>query len=81
MLGSGQKKSSQGRIRKETEGNVDYKLSAAFLNNHKISDDIVSFVCWGRLQLLHSNSLMHIYYKTPRNCNLCNNPHEKNSHF
>ena len=28
-------KSSQGRIRKETEGNVDYKLSAAYLNNHK----------------------------------------------
>ena len=73
-------KSSQGRIRKETEGNVDYKLSAAFLNNHKISDDIVSFVCRGRLQLLQSNSLMHIYYKTPRNCNLCNHPHENNSH-
>ena len=45
-------KSSQGRIRKETEGCVDYKLSAAYLNNHEISDDIVSFVCRGRLELL-----------------------------
>ena len=73
-------KSSQGRVRKETEGNVDYKLSAAFLDNHKISDDIVSFVCRGRLQLLQCNSLMHIYYKTPRFCKLCNHPYENVSH-
>ena len=73
-------KSSQGKIRKETEGNVDYKLSAAFLDNHKISDDIVSFVCRGRLQLLQCNSLMHIYYKTPRFCKLCNHPYENESH-
>jgi len=73
-------KSSQGKIRKTTDGKVDQKISTAFLNNHKLSDDIISFACRGRLQLLQCNMLMHLYYKTHKFCDLCNHPYENISH-
>ena len=69
-------KNSQGRIRKTTDGIVDHKISAAFLNNHKLSDDIISFACRGRLQLLQCNTLMHLYYKTHKFCDLCHHRNE-----
>ena len=55
MLRSGKKKSLQGTIGNEIEGNVDYNIFAAFFNNHNISD-YISFVCGGRLQLLSDRS-------------------------
>ena len=56
--------SSQGRICREAADDADMRLSSTYLLNHKLSDDIQSFVARGRLQLLQCNSLMHVYYGT-----------------
>ena len=74
-------KSSQGRVRKSIDNAVDHKFSSTFLNNHKLSDDIRSFVCRGRLQILQCNSILHLYYNADRSCNLCNHPSETVSHI
>ena len=73
--------SSQGRICREAADDADMRLSSACLVNHKLSDDIQSFVARGRLQLLQSNSLMHIYYGTSRECAQCGFYTETLSHI
>ena len=70
---------SQGRVKRECN-EVDPKFTSAFLKNHKLSDDIVSFICRGRLQLLQTNSLLHIYYNVGKSCRLCNHPFDTASH-
>ena len=74
-------KTSQGRVAREVNGCTDTKSSSAFLSNHTVSDDVRSFVCRGRLQLLQCNSLLHLYYKVPKSCNLCRHPSETASHI
>ena len=73
--------SSQGRIAREVSEFADLGLSSTFLLNHKLNDDIRSFVCRGRLQLLQCNSLLHLYYQSPKTCNLCNFHTETVSHI
>ena len=73
--------SSQGRIAREVSEFADLGLSSVFLHNHKLNDDIRSFVCRGRLQLLQCNSLLHLYYQSPKTCNLCNFHTETVSHI
>ena len=73
--------SSQGRICREAADDADMRLSSACLVNHKLSDDIQSFVARGRLQLLQSNSLMHVYYGTSRECAQCGFYTETLSHI
>ena len=73
--------SSQGRIAREIDGCTDSRFSSAFLCNHKLSDDIRSFVCRGRLQLLQCNSLLHLYYGIPKSCKICNHPTDTASHI
>ena len=46
-----------------------------------LSDDLRSFVCRGRLQLLQCNSLLHLYYGVPKHCKLCNFPSDTASHI
>ena len=72
---------SQGRVARESSEYVDYRNSSAFLGNHKVSDDLRSFVCRGRLQLLQCNSLLHLYYGVPKNCKLCNFHSDTASHL
>ena len=81
FLNEWKNKSSQGRVRKSIDNVVDHKFSSTFLNNHKLSDDIRSFVCRGRLQILQCNSILHLYYNADRSCNLCNHPSETVSHI
>ena len=76
-----QSMSSQGRVAREISGCTDYRSSAAFLGNHKLSDDLRSFVCRGRLQLLQCNSLLHLYYGVPKQCKLCDFPYDTASHL
>ena len=63
--------SSQGRVCREAAEDADMRLSSAFLTNHKLSDDIRSFVVRSRLQLLQCNSLMHTYFNTSKECTQC----------
>ena len=44
-----QSMSSHCRVAREISGCPDYRNSAAFLGNHKLSDDLRSFVCRGWL--------------------------------
>ena len=75
-------KRSQGRIRQAIDQIVDHKYSSAYLTNHKLSDDIRSFVCRSRLQILQCNNLLHLYYNTNhKSCDLCNHPLETVSHI
>ena len=73
--------SSQGRIAREVRECIDSRLSSAFLRNHKLSDEIISFVCRGRLQLLQCNSLLHLYYGVDKKCNLCQFRSDTASHI
>ena len=72
---------SQGRLCREAADDADMRLSSACLVNHKLSDDIQSFIARGRLQLLQSNSLMHVYYGTSRECAQCGFYTETVSHI
>ena len=63
--------SSQGRVAREISSCVDCRISATYLTNHKLKDELRSFVCRGRLQLLQCNSLLHLYYNTPKQCYIC----------
>ena len=73
--------SSQGRVAREADKCVDTRLSSSYLSNHKLSDDIVSFVSRGRLQLRQCNSLLHLYYDIPKHCKLCDFPSDTVSHI
>ena len=73
--------SSQGRIEREVTEDADMQLSSAFLKNHKLKDDIISFVIRGRLQLLQCNSLMHTYFHTSKACDQCDFYTETVSHI
>ena len=72
---------SQGRVAREISSCVDCCLSATCLTNHKLSDELRSFVCRGRLQLLQCNSLLHLYYNTPKHCYICSFPSDTVSHI
>ena len=74
-------KQSQGRVTREA-GNVNHRLSAAYLNNHKITDNLRAFVARSRLQTLQCDSLMSLYYPTAYNksCKICHHPSETASH-
>ena len=72
---------SQGRVAREISSCVDSRLSATFMANHKLSDELRSFVCRGRLQLLQCNSLLHLYYNTPKHCYVCSFPSDTASHI
>ena len=76
-----QSMSSHCRVGREISGCPDYRNSAAFLGNHMLSDDLRSFVCRGRLQLLQCNSLLHLYYGVPKQCKLCDFPYDTASHL
>ena len=73
--------SSQGRVAREIDSCVDCRISATYLTNHKLSDELRSFVCRGRLQLLQCNSLLHLYYGTPKHCYICSFPSDTVSHI
>ena len=72
---------SQGRVARDSNKCVDFRNSSAFLKNHNLSDDLRSFVCRGRLQLLQCNSLLHLYYGVPKHCTLCNFHSDTASHL
>ena len=74
-------KKSQGRVVRETT-EVDRQSSNHFLKNHKLHDDVRSFVLKGRLQLLPCHSLLHVYYPQTydKRCSLCHHPTETISH-
>ena len=76
-------KISQGRIIREVNTHVDFRLSNSFLSNHKLSDSLLSFICRGRLQLLQCDSLLHIYYPETytKSCKICRNPSDTASHI
>ena len=71
---------SQGRVAREISKSVDHRNSSTFLGNHMLTDDLRSFVCRGRLQLLQCNSLLHLYYGIPKHCRLCGFPSDTASH-
>ncbi|XP_077977516.1 uncharacterized protein LOC144433080 [Glandiceps talaboti] len=75
-------KSSQGRVTREA-GKVNHGVSSTYLNNHKIDDNLRSFVARGRLQLLQCESLMTLYYPESytKSCKICNHPTETVSHI
>lgn len=72
---------SQGRIVSQKE--INHKLSASYLSNSKLSDDIKRFVVKGRLQLIECESLLHLYYPNSytKTCKICNHPSETISHI
>ena len=72
---------SQGRVCREAANDADMRLSSCYLNNHKISDEIKSFVVRGRLQILQCNSLMNTYYNANKECGQCNFYTETVSHI
>ena len=76
-------KSSQGRIIRETDSKANNILSANFIRNHKLTDEIRSFVCRGRLQLLQRESLLALYYpgNYSKSCKICHNPYDTVSHI
>ena len=73
--------SSQGRVGREVTEDADMMLSAAFLSNHKLRDEIIAFAIRGRLQLLQCNSLMHTYFNTSKACEQCDFYTETVSHI
>ena len=72
---------SQGRVCREAASDADMCLSSSYLRNHKISDDIKSFVVRARLQILQCNSLLHTYYNIGKDCGQCNFYSETVSHI
>ena len=72
---------SQGRVIREVVKCTDHRSSSSFLGNHMLSDDLRSFVCRGRLQLLQCNSLLHLYYAIPKHCRLCGFRSDTASHI
>ena len=60
--------SSQGRVCREAAPDADMCLSSNYLCNHKISDEIKSFVVRACLQILPCNSLLNTYYNIDKDC-------------
>lgn len=73
--------SSQGRVPREGS-NYSYCLSNSHLTNHKLSDDLRSFIVKGRLQLLPCRSLLHLYYpqEYTKECVICRHPYDTAAH-
>ena len=64
-------------------GNINHRLSAAYLNNHNITDNLRSFVARSRLQTLQCESLLALYYPKSytKACKICHHPSETVSHI
>ena len=72
QLCSWKEKESQGRIARVKS--IDHRVSSSYLDNLKLSDNLVKFVTKARLQLLECNSLLHLYYPLSysKRCMRCN---------
>ena len=72
---------SQGRIARTDK--IDNTLSCTHLTNLHLSDSLVQFVVKAKLQLLATNSLLHVYYpdSVERKCKRCGFYTETESHI
>ncbi len=73
---------NQGNLANKTIPHADMKLSCQHLVNLDINERLVQFVVKGRLQVLETSSMMHIYYPDvhSKSCPSCNHPSDTTSH-